>query len=95
MVGLEEKGKEERKGKYDKNRFDCDIFLNRPWPFIFIGWGGLVPQGNPFTSIIFKNSSIWLGIRGHRSDLCTQRVDLGEFISPSLGLQFGRSTYES
>jgi hypothetical protein len=36
--------------------------LNRSWPFIFIWWGGLTPQGNSFTSLIYQGSSIWLGI---------------------------------
>jgi hypothetical protein len=31
---------------------------------------------------------------GHRSDRCIRRVDLGEVISPSSELLFGRSTYE-
>jgi hypothetical protein len=29
----------------------------------------------------------------HRSDWCVQRVDLGDVISPSSELRFGRSTY--
>jgi hypothetical protein len=41
---------------------DLMINFNRPWPFIFIGWGGPAPQGNPFTSLIYQNSSIWLRI---------------------------------
>jgi hypothetical protein len=32
---------------------------------------------------------------GHRSDRCTRYADLAEVISPSSGLRFGRSTYES
>jgi hypothetical protein len=48
------------KDKFD--RFDCDISLNRAWPFIFIEWRGLAPQGNHFTSLIYHDSSIWLGI---------------------------------
>jgi hypothetical protein len=66
MVGVGKVRERGRKGKYDKDkfdRFDCHISFNRPWTFIFIGWGGLAPQGNPFTSLIYQDSSIWLGIR--------------------------------
>jgi hypothetical protein len=81
------------KDKFD--RFDCDISLNQPCPFIFIGWGGLAPQGNPFTSLIYQDSSIWLGIGRHRSDRCTRRADLAKVVSPPSRLRLGRSTYES
>jgi hypothetical protein len=37
--------------------------LNRPWPLIFIGWGGLASHGNPFTSLIYEDYLITLGIR--------------------------------
>ena len=29
-------------------------YLNRPWPFIFIGWGGLIPQ-----EILFIDLNLW------------------------------------
>jgi len=31
--------------------FDRLDDLNQPWPFIFIGWDGLIPQGIPFTDL--------------------------------------------
>jgi hypothetical protein len=60
-----------------------------------MGWGGLVPQGNPFTSLIYQDSPIWpesgalVRPSWHRSDRCTRSADLGEVISPSSGLRFG------
>ena len=31
--------------------FDRLDILNQPWPFIFIEWGGLIPQGILFTDL--------------------------------------------
>jgi hypothetical protein len=65
MVGvgkLREQGKKVNTIKDKFDRFDCDIFFHRSWPFIFIGWGSLAAQGNPFTSLIYQDTSIWLGI---------------------------------
>jgi hypothetical protein len=95
---------EKRNEKVNTIKIDSivDLPLNWPWPFIFIGWGDLSPQGNPFIILIYQDSSIWLRIGGHRSDRlwapvrrCTRRADLVEIVSPSSGLRFGRSTYES
>jgi hypothetical protein len=44
--------------------------LKRSWPFIFIGWGGLTPQGILLQLEICKDSSILLGLGVHRSDRC-------------------------
>jgi hypothetical protein len=42
-----------RKGKTVYWYVFCQLDpLNRSWPFIFIGWGGLGPQENIFTSLI-------------------------------------------
>jgi hypothetical protein len=42
-----------KKGKFDM--FDWVILLNRPRPFIFIGWGGLAPAGvESLTNLVLK-----------------------------------------
>ena len=47
MLGFGEKVKEIKSSVcIDFDRLDI---LNRPWPFIFIGWGGLIPQVIPIT----------------------------------------------
>jgi hypothetical protein len=43
-------------------------YLNRLWPFIFIGWGGLAPQGNPFTNLNLSGLLFSVRTGGHRSD---------------------------
>jgi hypothetical protein len=46
------KSKRQREKEKYKSRFIWSIeSLNRSWPFIFIGWGSLAPQGNPSTSL--------------------------------------------
>jgi hypothetical protein len=37
---------------------DWMMNLNESWSFIFIGWGGLAPQGNPYTSLIYQESDL-------------------------------------
>ena len=56
-MGLEELGFEENEKQckvMKSNRLICfdrlDI-LNRSWSFIFIGWGGLIPQGIIFSDL--------------------------------------------
>jgi hypothetical protein len=97
------KVREQRNEKVNTIKIDSIVIyaLNRSWPFIFIGWGGLAPQENPFTSLIYQDSSIWLGIggtgqtcHGHRSDRCTRCANLVEGVSPPSRLWFGCSTYE-
>jgi hypothetical protein len=50
--------------------------LNRSWPFIFIGWGGLALQGNPFTSLNLSGLLVLVRTWGHRSDRCARRAYL-------------------
>jgi hypothetical protein len=38
--------------------------LDQPWPFIFIGWGGLAPQENPFTSLNLPGLLVLVGHGG-------------------------------
>ena len=44
------------------------IPLNRPWPFIFIGWSGLIPQEILFTDLNLWKTLVVLGLYLNRSD---------------------------
>ena len=48
--------------------FDRLDTLNRPWPIIFIGWGGLIPQEVLFIDKNLLNNLITLGFLEDRSD---------------------------
>ena len=53
------------------------LYLNRPGPFIFIGWGGLIPQEILFTDLNLLRTLIVLGLlldRSDRSDLPVRPV---------------------
>jgi hypothetical protein len=59
------------KSKYETNKDEC--FWLIVWYSIgrdlsyLLGWGGLAPQGNPFTSLILSGLIDLSQIRGHRS----------------------------
>ena len=44
------------------------MILNRPCPFIFIGWDGFIPQRIPFTYLILQRILITVGLLLDRSD---------------------------
>ena len=49
--------------------------LNRPWPFIFIGWGGLIPQEIMFTDLNLLRTLITVGFLLDRSGSCRIRYN--------------------
>ena len=66
----------EKKGKKDKSVWSIG-YPNRPWPFIFIGWGGLIPQEILLQDLNLLKSLVVLGFHldpSHRSTLPVRPV---------------------
>jgi len=81
--------------------FDRLDSLDRPWPFIFIGRGGLAPDGvEILTNLVLKynsNSDYTAQNRSdridNRSDRSAQGADLPKVITVSSELQIGCYIY--
>ena len=83
------------------------ITLNRTWPFIYIGSGDLFPSEVETLTNSCQNTTpnsdwaFWTGLTGlrtgltalNRSDRSDRGADLPGGITPSSGLQIGRSIY--